>query len=222
MTIRACLFDAYGTLFDVHSAIGRYRSEIGATADALSALWRTKQLQYTWLRTLIGQYVDFWQVTEEALRYAFVAYGIEDPLLSEKLMQAYLRLDAYPDVMETLKTIKERGIGRYIVSNGSPRMLTAAVDHSGIGDWVDGVVSVDELRVYKPAPEVYQLGMDTAGIERAHEGLFVSANGWDAAGAGAFGFQVAWINRAGAPMEELPSKPTNVIGVVGEILGVLD
>jgi len=188
MTIRACLFDAYGTLFDVHSAIGRYRADIGIHADAVSELWRTKQLEYTWLRSLMGQYADFWQVTEEALRYAFEVYRIENQSLFEQLMAAYLTLTAYPDVVETLNTLKAQGVGRYILSNGSPMMLAAAVEHAEIGDLLDGVVSVEPLRIYKSVPEVYRLGMETAGVEPAVEILFVSANGWDAAGASAFGF----------------------------------
>jgi 2-haloacid dehalogenase len=144
MTIRACLFDAYGTLFDVHSAIGRYKLALGTPADELSALWRTKQLEYTWLRSLMKQYADFWQVTEEALRYAFAAYGIEDGSLFKNLMQAYLTLTPCPDVVETLKILKERGIGRHILSNGSPMMLTSAVNYAGIGELLDGVVSVGD------------------------------------------------------------------------------
>lgn len=169
MSIRACLFDAYGTLFDVHSAIGRYRTDIGVNSDELSALWRTKQLEYTWLRSLMGQYADFWQVTEEALKYAFERYGVKSPSLFEKLMQAYLRLDAYPDVLDTLTMLKERGMGRYILSNGSPFMLKAAVEQAGIGDVVDEAVSVDEIRLYKPAPSVYQLGMARTEVQQAEE-----------------------------------------------------
>jgi 2-haloacid dehalogenase len=222
MTIRTCLFDAYGTLFDVHSAIGQYRNELGANADAISALWRTKQLEYTWLRSLMGQYTDFWHVTADALRYAFETYGINNPLLFDSLLQAYLTLTAYPDVSETLEILKARRIGRYILSNGTSAMLQAAVNHAGIDDFIEGCISVDGLQIYKPAPQVYQLGMETAGVTAPSEILFVSANGWDIAGAGAFGFQTAWINRVGTPFEQLPTKPIYVMTGVGDITKYLE
>lgn len=220
MTIRACLFDAYGTLFDLHSAIGRYRNELGSDAQAISALWRTKQLEYTWLRSLMGQYADFRQVTEEALRYTFATYGITNQELFERLLQAYLTLDVYSDVAETLRIVKERGVGRFILSNGSPAMLEAGIHHAGLGSLLDATISVESLRIYKPAPRIYQLGMERAGITNPSEILFVSANGWDIAGAGAFGFQTAWINRAASPIEELPARPTYIIAKVSDILGL--
>lgn len=221
MTIRACLFDAYGTLFDVHSAIGRYRDELGNNADAISALWRTKQLDYTWLRSLMGIYSDFWEVTADALQYALQAHHVDNPPLFEALMQAYLTLSPYPDVVETLATLKAEGIGRYILSNGSPSMLQTAIEHAEIKEHVEGVISVDSLRIYKPAPQVYRSGMETAGVQEPAEILFVSANGWDIAGAGAFGFQTAWINRMNAPVEKLPASPTYRIAGVKDVLEIL-
>jgi 2-haloacid dehalogenase len=222
MTIRACLFDAYGTLFDVHSAIGQYHNQLGANADAISALWRTKQLEYTWLHSLMGQYADFWHITTDALRYAFEAYRVNNPPLFDSLLQAYLTLTAYPDVKKSLETLKMRDVGRYILSNGTPAMLQAAVNHAEIEDFIEERISVDRLQIYKPAPQVYRLGMERVGIEEPNEILFVSANGWDIAGAGAFGFQTAWINRAGMPIEQLPTKPTYVMTGVRDIAALLE
>ncbi|HYH20250.1 MAG TPA: haloacid dehalogenase type II [Azospirillum sp.] len=208
--IRACVFDAYGTLLDVTAAARHCRADLGDAADALAAVWRAKQLEYTWVRTLMGDYADFWQVTGEALDYALDLHGRTDPALRAKLMELYFRLDAFPDAAPTLGALRARGLRTAILSNGSPPMLAGAVDNAKLRPLLDHVLSVDPLRLYKPHPSVYDIACERLGLDRA-EILFVSSNGWDAAGAGAFGFKVAWLNRAGNPPDRLPPKPTVTI-----------
>ena len=199
--VRACVFDAYGTLFDVHSAVGRHSARL-ADASAVSMLWRTKQLEYTWLRTLMGRYVDFWQITQDALDFALDTHGADDPLLRKDLTQAYLELSCYPEVPKVLGDLKARGFRCAILSNGSPDMLGAAVRNSELENFFDVVISIDAIGVYKPDPRVYQMAVDQLGLDPAAI-AFQSSNAWDAAGAGAFGFKVAWINRFGQQAERL-------------------
>jgi 2-haloacid dehalogenase len=208
--VKACVFDAYGTLFDVHSPVGRVAETLGDKAQAVSATWREKQLQYTWLRSLMRAHADFWQVTGEALDYALNLHGIDDAGIHDKLMQAYLTLDAYPDAAPALAELKGRGLKTAILSNGSPRMLEAAVSSAGIGDALDAVLSVEDVGIYKPAPRVYRMAVTAFDVD-PYEVCFVSANGWDVAGAAHFGFQVAWLNRFGLAPERLPGKPAAVI-----------
>lgn len=209
--IGACVFDAYGTLFDVHSACNREAAALGDKAAALSASWRQKQLEYSWLRSLMGRHADFWQVTGEALDYALALHGVADPALRERLLQLYLRLEAYPDVRDCLERLRGAGLKTAILSNGAPAMLEAAVDHAGIADLLDDVQSVEAVGVFKPAPAVYQLAVDRLAVPAARI-AFVSTNGWDAAGAGHFGFTVAWMNRFAQPDEQLGRRPDAVIG----------
>jgi 2-haloacid dehalogenase len=204
MHVEGLLFDAYGTLFDVHSVVEAGRA-VTDDPEALSVLWRQKQLEYTWLRSLMGRYEDFWAVTEAALVFAGRRLGIPlDPTAKARLMEAYLGLDTFPEVMELLSRLE--GLPCAILSNGAPRMLEAVVAHAGIGRHLRAVISVDAVRTYKPAPAVYALGPARLGIPAARLG-FVSSNAWDVAGAKAFGFPVAWVNRAGAPREELGVTP---------------
>jgi 2-haloacid dehalogenase len=204
MHVEGLLFDAYGTLFDVHSVVEAGRA-VTDDPEALSVLWRQKQLEYTWLRSLMGRYEDFWAVTEAALVFAGRRLGIPlDPTAKARLMEAYLGLDTFPEVMELLARLE--GLPCAILSNGAPRMLEAVVAHAGIGRHLRAVISVDAVRTYKPAPAVYALGPARLGIPAARLG-FVSSNAWDVAGAKAFGFPVAWVNRAGAPREELGVTP---------------
>ena len=198
--IAGYVFDAYGTLFDVHSVIEAGR-EITSDPAALSTLWRGKQLEYTWLRSLMGRYEDFWAVTEAALRYAVRRLGLSasDPQL-ERLMKAYLSLACFPEVKNALARLAGRPCA--ILSNGAPAMLAAAVRSSGLGPLLRHVISVDEVKTFKPSPLVYALGPKRMGIP-AGDLLFVSSNAWDAAGAKAFGYRVAWCNREKAPAEEL-------------------
>lgn len=204
--IKACVFDAYGTLFDVHSAVGKYRHRLGDIADQVSLLWRTKQLEYTWLRSLMGHHADFWQVTHDALDYAFDRHQLKDSDLRKALINAYLHLDCYPEVPETLSTLKARGFVCAILSNGTPAMLEAAVKNSGIAEWVNNNFSVEEVGIFKPDPRVYRIAVDRLNLTPA-EIIFQSSNAWDVAGASAFGFKVVWINRFGQIAERLPGRP---------------
>lgn len=201
---RAFVFDAYGTLFDVHDAIGRYRAAAGPDADRFSEIWRNKQLEYTWTLTLAGRYVDFWTLTERALDFAFARFPSVDRALRPKLLDAYWTLEAFADARAALRGLKARGLATAILSNGSPKMLTAAVDAAGIGGDLDAVLSVDAIRRYKPSPEVYALVTQRFAIAPA-DVVFVSSNRWDVMGAASFGFRTAWINRAGAPEEYGPA-----------------
>ena len=204
------VFDAYGTLFDVHAAIARHRAAAGPDADRFSELWRTKQLEYTWTLTLAGQYADFWTLTERALDYCFARIGSVDQALRPKLLEAYLSLDAFADARAALAQLKDRGQRLAILSNGAPRMLDAAVNASGFAEILDGVLSVDAVRMYKPRPEVYALVTD--GLKVAPRDVaFVSSNRWDVMGAAAFGFHPIWVNRARMPEEYADQRPDQVI-----------
>jgi 2-haloacid dehalogenase len=204
--VRACVFDAYGTLFDLSSAVARERQRLGGTlADELSRIWRTKQLEYTWLRSLMGHHADFWRVTGDALDYALDTLGVAaDRDLREALMRAYLRLDAYPEVPGVLRRLRDAGLPCAILSNGSPAMLEAGVEGAGLGDLLVAVLSVEDAGVFKPHPSVYRLAVDRLGVARPDEIAFQSSNAWDVHGAAAFGFRCAWVNRGGAKPERLP------------------
>jgi len=217
---RAAVFDAYGTLLDFASAAGQAQDILGDRWQVLSDLWRQKQLQYSWLRTLMGKHADFWQVTGEALDYALEQHRLADPALRSRLMDAYARLDAYPDVAPTLIALRQRGLKLAVLSNGSPRMLAQAMRSARLDGLVDRILSVEEVRVYKPDPAVYRMACDRLGVWPA-EIAFVSSNGWDAWGAKAFGLQVAWCNRAGLPRERLPDPPDAEIRSLTELPGLL-
>lgn len=207
--IDACVFDAYGTLFDVNSAAAQCRDELGDKWMPLSQLWRDKQLQYTWLRSLMdNHFAPFWQLTQEALDFAMDALGIDDPALRQKLLDIYFELDAYPEVPDVLTTLKAAGIKTATLSNGSQDMLDAAVGSASIA--LDAVISVDPIKVFKPDFRVYELGCEVLGVAKERV-CFMSSNGWDAWGAANFGFQVVWINRSGQPSERLPSGPSFVL-----------
>lgn len=194
------VFDAYGTLFDVHSAIGRFRTEAGPDADRISDLWRTKQLEYSWTLTLAGKYEDFWTLTERALDYALARFPSVNKSLKPRYLDAYLTLDAYPDARATLQALKARGLATAILSNGSPNMLQAAVNAAGLDKELDAILSVDSLRMFKPRPEVYQFTADTMKAAPG-EVIFASSNRWDVMGARAFGFRPVWVNRTNMPDE---------------------
>jgi 2-haloacid dehalogenase len=202
---RACVFDAYGTLFDLTSASRRCADGLGGKADAVGALWRTRQLEYSWLRSLTGAHADFWQVTGESLDYALAVHGIADAPLRARLMDAFLHIEAYPDAVTVLDALKRAGRPAAILSNGSPRMLSAAVESARLGPLLNHVISIEEAGIYKPHPRVYELVVRRLGIA-AGEICFVSSNGWDAAGAAQFGFKAVWANRAGAVRERLPGE----------------
>jgi 2-haloacid dehalogenase len=204
------VFDAYGTLFDVHAAIARHRETVGSDADAFSVLWRTKQLEYTWTNTLAGRYADFWTLTGQALDFCFARFPSVDKALRGKLLDAYLTLDAYPDARAVLRTLKARGDKTGILSNGSPAMLQKAVEAAGIEDLLDASLSIDRLRMYKPRPEVYALVTQAFACKPA-DLVFVSSNRWDIMGAGAFGFRTVWINRTNMPDEYGAPAPAVVL-----------
>jgi len=213
--IKACVFDAYGTLFDVHSAVGAHSVRLGEQADAISATWRSKQLEYTWLRSLMGRHADFWQVTGEALDFALERHGIDIQTathsgLRDALMQAYLKLSPYPEVTSTLAALRQRGFRMAILSNGSPVMLEAAVENAGLRATFEAVLSVESVGVYKPDPRVYQLAVEQLALPREHI-LFLSSNGWDVSGAKSYGFHTFWGNRAGAPSERLGNEPDAIL-----------
>lgn len=217
--IRACVFDAYGTLFDVGSAAAACVEALGEAAPRLAALWRDKQLQYTWLRTVQGDHADFWQVTGEALDFALAALGLAGRL-RDRLMQLYLALDAYPDVRAAVERLRGARLVTAILSNGAPEMLAAAVGHAGLAALFDQVLSVEGVGVYKPHPKVYRLACERLGVA-AEEIAFVSSNGWDAWAASAFGMRAIWCNRAGQPRERLPGSPQHEIRSLGELPGLL-
>jgi 2-haloacid dehalogenase len=218
--IKVCVFDAYGTLFDVHAAVGHHRARLGDKADAVSAMWRTKQLEYTWLRSLMDRYVPFWQVTGEALDYAFDAHGVSDKGLRDDLLNAYMELDCYPEVPDVLAELKNGGMRTAILSNGSPEMLDAAVKSSKLDELLDAVLSVNELGIFKPHPSVYQLAVDRLEVE-PRQVSFQSSNAWDAAAAATFGFRVAWVNRFGQSEERLPDQPDVQLRTLSELPGVV-
>ena len=217
-TPKAFIFDAYGTLFDVHSVVEAGRA-LARDPQALSLLWRQKQLEYTWLRTLMGRYEDFWAVTEAALRFALGRLGIVagDEAVA-RLMAAYLSLATFPDVAGALAGLAGTPLG--ILSNGSPRMLDAAVRSSGLAGTFRHVLSVDAVRAYKPSPTVYELGPRAFGVP-AGDILFVSSNAWDVAGAKAFGYGTCWCNRLAAPMDRLGVSPDFEVRTLDEIPGKL-
>ena len=218
--VTACVFDAYGTLLDVHSAAERLRPALGDQADRLSAVWRTKQLEYTWLLSLMGRHRDFWQVTEDALAFAMAETGVTDNGLKGALMDQYRVLDAYPDAVSALDRVRAAGFKTAILSNGTPGMLQTAADNGGIAARLDAILSVESVGIYKPHPSVYRLA--TATFDCAPDAVcFVSSNGWDVAGAAAFGFRVAWINRFGRTAEHLPTGPDVILETLDDLPGLL-
>lgn len=216
MAIRAILFDVYGTLLDVHSAIAREGKELGATADAVSRLWRQKQLEYTWVWSLRRDYHSFRAATEAALDFALAAHGIQSPPLRDRLLKAYERLDAFPEVAEALAALGARGLHLAALSNGDPDMLEAGLQAAGIRQSLDTVLSVAPLRIFKPDHSVYELGRAWADAP-ASEIAFVSSNAWDAGGAAGFRFRTFWINRARQPEEYDIASHATVVTSLGDL-----
>ena len=220
MPIRAILFDVYGTLLDVHSAIARAGKELGASAEPVSRLWRQKQLEYTWVWSLRGEYRSFQALTQSALDYALAAHGVESSALKERLLSAYRQLDAFPEAAAALADLRQRGLRLAALSNGDPDMLEAGLHAAGLRDALDAVLSVAPLRIYKPDRRVYELGRSWATTP-ANEIAFVSANAWDAGGAAAFGFRHFWIDRAGQPPEYDVPRHATVIGSLADLAAQL-
>ncbi|HWP49722.1 MAG TPA: haloacid dehalogenase type II [Candidatus Limnocylindrales bacterium] len=213
--IQTFVFDAYGTLFDVHSVVEACNRAFPGRGEALSQLWRAKQLEYTWLKTLMGHYEDFWQVTEAALTFACKTLNLQAPIDPRPLlMTAYLRLDLYPEVLEALTSLASFPLS--ILSNGSPRMLQAVVQNAGLKGRFVQIISVEEVKAYKPSPRVYELAPQKLGIPK--EAIcFVSSNSFDVIGAKAFGFQVCWVNRTNAPLDELGFLPDAQVSRLTEL-----
>ena len=214
--VTACVFDAYGTLFDFAVAAKKCRDVLGDNIDKLTALWRDKQLQYTWLRAIQGLHADFWQVTGDALDFSLETLGIDKPGLRYRLMTLYLTLDPFPEVLGVLKRLKAGGMRTAILSNGSPRMLDAVVKAAKLDTLLDAVLSVEEVGVYKPHPKVYQLAVERLGIP-ASAISFQSSNAWDAYAASAFGMKVVWCNRSRQRAERLPGVPDRQIQSLAEL-----
>ena len=217
--VRACVFDAYGTLFDVHAPIARLAAEIGPKADDISQLWRRKQLE--WLRSLMGVHADFWHVTGDALDYALEAYEVSEPGLRDEIMVLYLKLDAYPDVKEALQALKAKSQRTVILSNGSPSMLESAVHSAGLEKLLDLVLSVEDVGIYKPSRRVYRLAMQKLQLHDAPSICFVSANTWDAQAAAQFGFQVVRVDRFQLKDDRIPGRPHAVIGSLSELSALI-
>ena len=214
--VRACVFDAYGTVFDYASAAAKCRAELGDAFEKLNSVWREKQLHYTWLRTIQGLHVDFQQVTGEALDYALEVVGMTDTALRSRLMTLYFELDCFPEIPEMLLRLKQIGMKTAILSNGSPKMLDAVVNNAGLGDLFDAVLSVEEVGMFKPHRSVYQLAVDRLGVA-ADAISFQSSNAWDAYAASAFGMRVVWCNRYRQPHEQLPGAPDREIQSLTEL-----
>ena len=215
MPIKACVFDAYGTLFDVAAAAREAAAEPGREAFAakwpgIAKTWRLKQLQYSWLRAVAGAHCNFWDVTKDGLDFALEEAGFSDEALRERLLALYWELSAFPEVPKMLATLKEYGFQTAILSNGSPDMLKGAVDSAGVGDVLDDVLSVESVGVFKPHKSVYELVEKRFGAAPG-EVLFGSSNGWDAAAGAGFGFFTVWVNRAGEPMDRLPWTPARTL-----------
>jgi len=214
--VEACVFDAYGTLFDFAAAARGCRDVLGDDFDKLTVLWRDKQLQYTWLRAAQGRHADFWQVTGEALDFALDTLKLDQPGLRARLMTLYLTLDPFPEVSDVLRQLKSAGMTTAVLSNGSPTMLEAAVNNAKLGGLLDAVLSVEDVGVYKPDPRVYQLAVDRLGIS-ASKISFQSSNAWDAHAASSFGMKVVWCNRYGQCPERLPGRPDHEITSLSEL-----
>ncbi len=214
--IGACVFDAYGTLFDFATAARGCRDVLGDDVERVSALWRDKQLQYTWLRAAQGRHADFWQVTGDALDFTLEALRLARPGLRERLMRLYLALAPFPEVPAVLRTLRAAGMKTAILSNGTPAMLDAIVSAAGLGPQFDAVLSVEAVGAFKPDRRVYQLAVDR--LDCAADAIaFQSSNGWDAYAASAFGMRVVWCNRYRAPRERLPGAPDYEIATLAEL-----
>ena len=211
------VFDAYGTLFNVHAAIARFRAEAGPEADRMSETWRAKQLEYSWTLTLSGHYVDFWTLTERALDYALTRFPSVDKALRPKLLEAYFQLEAFPDARKALAALKAKGHKTGILSNGSPNMLKSAVDAANVGGDLDAVLSVDALKMFKPRPQVYALVTDHYKCKPA-DVTFVSSNRWDVMAGTSVGFRALWINRGKMPDEYFDFPPHQELVDLNELL----
>jgi len=214
--IKACIFDAYGTLFDVNAACRELSKEVGDNWEKLSSLWRLRQVEYTWLRNSMDEYIDFWKITSDALDYAMETLGIENNELREELLNLYLKLEAYPEVNDLLKKLKQRGLKTGILSNGSMKMLNSAVDNANIRAYLDEILSVEDCKIYKPSSKVYDLVKIKMQISKENV-LFFSSNAWDMHAASNYGFKTIWVNRFNTKLERLPGKPIDIVNSLDKI-----
>tara|TARA_B100001250_G_scaffold34713_1_gene28030 strand:- start:224 stop:910 length:687 start_codon:yes stop_codon:yes gene_type:complete len=216
MSINTCVFDAYGTLFDVNAAARIAANEPNREVfkevwPSVSSIWRMKQLQYTWLRSMTGSYIDFWSITQNSLDFALETHDLQNDLeLKERLLALYWELQPYAEVSQMLKELKKNGIKTAILSNGSPEMLSGAVKSSNLDEDIDEIISVETVKVFKPSAQVYKQVEHIIGCSKS-DVLFVSSNGWDIAGAAGFGFKTAWVNRLQDPIDRLPHKPMHIV-----------
>ena len=219
--IQACVFDAYGTLFNVASPVEKLAGTIGEKASAVALLWRQKQLEYTWLRSLMGTHTDFWNVTRDALDYTLEVHGVSEAGLADELMTLYLKLDAYEEVLAALQALRAKGKRCAVLSNGSPSMLDSALRHAGLDKMFEHVLSVEEVGIYKPSRRVYRLAMQKMQIADAPSICFVSANAWDAQAAAQFGFQAVRVMRTPGFNDRIPGKPAAVIDSLSKLVELL-
>ena len=218
--ITTCVFDAYGTLFDVNAACRELSKEVGDKWNELSSLWRLRQVEYTWLRNSMKEYIDFWKITSDALDYAMETLNINNIKLRDDLLSLYLELEAYPEVKSILEDIKKRGMKTAILSNGNKKMLERAVTNAKIQHLLDKILSVDDCKVYKPATEVYDLVDKKMGVKKENV-LFFSSNAWDMHAASNYGFKTIWVNRFEGKLEKLPGKPDKIINSLEQIEKIL-
>ena len=214
--IKACIFDAYGTLFDVNAACRELSNEVGHNWESLASLWRLRQVEYTWLRNSMDEYIDFWQITSHALDYAMETLEIDNIKLKQELLALYLKLEAYPEVKDLLTKLKQKGFKTGILSNGSMKMLNSAVDNANIGELLDQILSVDECKTYKPSKKVYDLVEKIMKVKKENV-MFFSSNAWDMHAASNYGFNTIWVNRFNAKLEKLPGKPINIVNSLEKI-----
>ena len=213
---KACIFDAYGTLFDVNAACRELSLDVGDKWQDLANLWRLKQVEYTWLRNSMNEYIDFWEITSGALDYAMEVVDIHDKKLREQLLELYLKLEAYPEVKEILQKLKDKNFRTGILSNGSKQMLDSAVKNANIEDLLDVVISVEECKIYKPSSEVYDLVEKKTDIKKDNV-TFFSSNAWDMHAAANYGFKTIWVNRFDGVLERLPGKPSAIVKTLNNI-----
>ena len=218
--ITTCVFDAYGTLFDVNAACRELSKEVGDKWNELSKLWRLRQLEYTWLRNSMKEYIDFWKITSDALDYAMDTLNIKNIKLRNELLSLYLKLEAYPEVKSILENIKYMGLKTAILSNGNKKMLESAVSNAKIQNLMDEILSVDDCKVFKPSSKVYELVESKMGVKKENV-LFFSSNAWDMHAASNYGFKTIWVNRFQGKLEKLPGKPDQIINSLEQIEKIL-
>ena len=217
--IKAIIFDAYGTLFDVNSAAERCKNKIGDKWEDFANYWRTTQLEYTWLRSLMKRHKDFWQITEDSLSKSMIAFNI-DPKMKDELLNLYKVLSPFKEVPETLKTLKEKNFKLAILSNGTPDLLNELVKSNKLNNLFDDLFSIEGVGIYKPDSKVYDMPIKKYGIEK-NEVAFLSANTWDVSGAGNYGYQSIWVNRNNNIFDNLDYKPNKQINNLSELIDII-